>query len=172
MLASVYFVALTSANLLLISVFWSAMSDVWRPELAKRFYGYVAAGGSAGAIARARHRSRAWCADVGPAAAHRRRLRVHRGAAPRWSPLARATLRRCAGRRARCRTARFRSAAARSTTSRDWRRSPYLLGIAGIIIVGQTIGAFMYNEQGKYVADAVLDGRRTRGHVRATWKSP
>src|SRR4029079_7370358 len=45
-----YFIALTTFNLLLIAVFWSAMSDVWRPELAKRFYGYVAAGGSAGAI--------------------------------------------------------------------------------------------------------------------------
>ena len=26
------------------------MADVWRPELAKRFFGYVAAGGSAGAL--------------------------------------------------------------------------------------------------------------------------
>ena len=49
-LAFVYFVALSSANLYLISVFWSAMADVWRPQLAKRFFGYVAAGGSAGAI--------------------------------------------------------------------------------------------------------------------------
>jgi AAA family ATP:ADP antiporter len=49
-LAFLYFVALTSGNLYLISVFWSAMADVWRPELAKRYFGYVAAGGSAGAI--------------------------------------------------------------------------------------------------------------------------
>jgi AAA family ATP:ADP antiporter len=33
-------------------------------------------------------------------------------------------------------------------------RTPYLLGIAGLIIAGQTIGAFMYNEQGKYVFEA------------------
>jgi AAA family ATP:ADP antiporter len=33
-------------------------------------------------------------------------------------------------------------------------RTPYLLGIAGVIIAGQTIGAFMYNEQGKYVSTA------------------
>ena len=31
-------------------------------------------------------------------------------------------------------------------------RTPYLLGIAGLIIAGQIIGGFMYNEQGKYVA--------------------
>ena len=37
----------------------------------------------------------------------------------------------------------------------DLRRlatTPYLLGIAGIIVIGQTIGAFMYNEQAKYIA--------------------
>ena len=61
-------------------------------------------------------------------------------------------LRRCAAAARACPTARSRSAAALSTTSRAWRRTPYLLGIAGIIIAGQTIGAFMYNEQGKYVA--------------------
>jgi len=33
-------------------------------------------------------------------------------------------------------------------------RTPYLLGIAGLIIAGQTIGAFMYNEQGKFVLSA------------------
>jgi ATP:ADP antiporter, AAA family len=38
----------------------------------------------------------------------------------------------------------------------DLRRlvtTPYLLGIAGIIIVGQLIGGFMYNEQARYVDD-------------------
>jgi AAA family ATP:ADP antiporter len=31
-------------------------------------------------------------------------------------------------------------------------KTPYLLGIAGVIIVGQTIGAFMYNEQGRFIS--------------------
>jgi AAA family ATP:ADP antiporter len=30
-------------------------------------------------------------------------------------------------------------------------RSPYLLAIAGLIVVGQIFGAFMYNEQARYV---------------------
>ena len=64
--AFVYFVALTSANLYLISVFWSAMADVWRPELAKRFYGYVAAGGSAGALL-GPHRDVGLVRETGPA---------------------------------------------------------------------------------------------------------
>lgn len=32
--------------------------------------------------------------------------------------------------------------------------SPFLLGIAGLIVVGQILGAFMYNEQARYVANA------------------
>ena len=100
---------------LLISVFWSAMADVWRPELAKRFYGYVAAGGSAGAHRSARHRARPGARTSGrrrssswPARSSWRRRR--------WSSLARAyaaPLRRTA---ARCPTAPSRSAAAPSTT--------------------------------------------------------
>jgi AAA family ATP:ADP antiporter len=147
----VYFVALTSANLYLVSVFWSAMADVWRPELAKRFFGYVAAGGSAGAL-------------LGPNIV---RLLVHQtGPAPLMLlacvfivaaaacvSLSRRTLRRSphgdlvpdgaipVGGRAVEDLARL-------------ARTPYLLGIAGLIIAGQTIGAFMYNEQGRYVAAA------------------
>ena len=104
-----------SANLYVISVFWSAMADVWRPELAKRFYGYIAAGGSAGAllgplivqVAGAQHR-----AD----AAHRFRLRLHHGhggAGLRWPDV------RSAGRRTARRypMRQSRSAVARSTIS-------------------------------------------------------
>jgi len=149
--AFVYFVALTSGNLYLVSVFWSAMADVWRPELAKRFYGYVAAGGSAGAL-------------LGPLIVTSLvRVLGH-------TPLiivaclfilctaalvstARRMLRRSAsghrvpdgaipvGGRAIDDLARL-------------ARTPYLLGIAGLIIAGQTIGAFMYNEQGKYILSA------------------
>ncbi len=82
-LASVYFVALTSFNLLLIAVFWSAMSDVWRPELAKRFYGYVAAGGSAGAIV-GNLLVRGLVVDMGPPPLIIWRLRCPSWCPPRW----------------------------------------------------------------------------------------
>jgi len=147
-LAGVFFVSLTTFNLLLIAVFWSAMSDVWRPELAKRFYGYVAAGGSAGAI-------------VGNIVL--RNLVVEFGlpplivgacvcivlAAPLVS-LARATLRRSANGYA----VPDGAIPVGGRALDDLRRlatTPYLLGIAGVIVIGQTIGASMYNEQAKYV---------------------
>lgn len=148
-LAASYFVALTTSNLLLIAVFWSAMSDVWRPELAKRFYGYVAAGGSVGAL-------------VGNLVV--RGIVVKQGLPPliigacvfivlsgALVSLAREALRRAPGGR----VVPDGAIPVGGRALDDLRRlatTPYLLGIAGIIIIGQTIGAFMYNEQGKYIA--------------------
>ncbi|HUQ11505.1 MAG TPA: hypothetical protein VM146_14425 [Steroidobacteraceae bacterium] len=146
--AFAYFVALSVANLFLIAVFWSAMADLWRPELAKRFYGFVAAGGSAGAV-------------VGPKAVE---TFIHE-----WGPtplillacglivssamlvsLTRSLLRRCA------QGERVPDAAipVGGRAVDDLKRlvtSPYLLGIGGILVVGQLIGGFMYSEQGRYI---------------------
>ena len=148
--AFAYFVALTSGNLFLISIFWSAMADVWRPDLAKRFYGYVAAGGSAGAILGPQIVSNL-VHEWGPAPLVVMACAFIMGSALLAS-FARRSLRRApdgsavpdaaipVGGRALDDLARF-------------VRSPYLLGIAGIIVAGQIIGGFMYNEQGKLVAE-------------------
>ena len=149
MLSAVYFVALTTSNLYVIAVFWSAMADVWRPELAKRFYGYVAAGGSAGALA-------------GTVLV---RFTVKSTGLPPLMVLAcvfilvsallvtvaRAALRRSVDGREVPDGALPVGGRAIDDLAR-LARTPYLLGIAGIIVIGQTIGAFMYNEQGKHIA--------------------
>lgn len=49
--ARVFFVWVSVFNLFVVSVFWSFMADLFREEQAKRLFGFVAAGGSAGAIA-------------------------------------------------------------------------------------------------------------------------
>jgi AAA family ATP:ADP antiporter len=150
-LAFVYFVSLTSANLYVISVFWSAMADVWRPQLAKRFYGYIAAGGSAGAL-------------LGPFIV----TSLVRTVGP--TPLilfACVSIMATAGLVSAARASLRRSPSGQAVPDaaipvggralddlRRLVRTPYLLGIAGVIIAGQTIGAFMYNEQGKYVSMA------------------
>jgi AAA family ATP:ADP antiporter len=151
MLAFTFFVALTSANYFLVSVFWSAMSDVWRPELAKRFYGYVAAGGSAGALLGPGIVT-STVRELGPpplivmacgfilvtaglASLARRELRrsVHGASVPDAAiPV---------GGRAFDELARL-------------ARTPYLLGIGGMIVIGQIVGAFMYNEQQKFAISA------------------
>jgi len=47
----VFFVWVSVFNLFAVSVFWSFMADLWNTEQAKRLYGFVSAGGTAGAIA-------------------------------------------------------------------------------------------------------------------------
>lgn len=147
-LAFGYFIALSVANLFLIAVFWSAMADVWRPELAKRFYGFVAAGGSAGAIV-GPTLVRQFVHEFGPTPLILIACGLIMLAALMVS-VARDRLRRCAA------GARVPDAAipVGGKAFDDMKRlvtSPYLLGIAGIIFVGQLIGGFMYALQGEYV---------------------
>ena len=49
--ARVFFIWISVFNLFAVSVFWSFMADVYSSEQAKRLYGFIAAGGSAGALA-------------------------------------------------------------------------------------------------------------------------
>jgi AAA family ATP:ADP antiporter len=45
------FIGISVLNLFIISVFWSLMADSWDPSEARRMYGIIAVGGTAGAIA-------------------------------------------------------------------------------------------------------------------------
>jgi AAA family ATP:ADP antiporter len=49
--ARVFFVWVSVYNLFVVSVFWSFMADLFTSEQGKRLFGFVAAGGSAGALA-------------------------------------------------------------------------------------------------------------------------
>ena len=46
-----FFIWLSVFNLFVVSVFWSFMADLYRDEQAKRLFGFIAAGGTLGAIA-------------------------------------------------------------------------------------------------------------------------
>ena len=50
-LARLFFVWVSVFNLFVVSVFWSFMADIFSNDQARRLFGFVAAGGSAGAIA-------------------------------------------------------------------------------------------------------------------------
>ena len=151
----VYFLWITTANMFIVSLFWSAMSDVWRPELAKRFYGYVAAGGTSGALLGSLVVT-TFVGRIGFAP-----LIVIACALVLFTPpfvsMARRHLRHSA-------TGALVPDAAVPVGGRaldDLARlakTPYLLGIAGLIIAGQTIGAFMYNEQAKYLTETYAAG--------------
>jgi AAA family ATP:ADP antiporter len=51
LVARVFFVWISVFVLFAVSVFWSFMADIYASEQAKRLYGFIAAGGSAGALA-------------------------------------------------------------------------------------------------------------------------
>jgi AAA family ATP:ADP antiporter len=152
-IAAVYFVAVTSLNLFLVSVFWSVMVDAWRSASARRLFGFIAAGGSTGAILGPLFNS-LFVERLGPSAV----IYVACGL------LALAIL---CGRAAQAERMRLEGGdvsgggrlelAVGGRAIDDLRRlvtSPYLLAIAGLIVGGQIIGGFMYQEQAKYVEAA------------------
>ena len=49
-LAAAFYVWVSTFNLLIISVFWTFMADIFSPSQAKRLFGFVAAGGTLGGI--------------------------------------------------------------------------------------------------------------------------
>ena len=157
-LPAVYWVSVTSLNLFIVSVFWSVMVDAWRSPAARRVFGFIAAGGSAGAIA-------------GPLI---NTLFVERSGTTAIIFVAVGFLLTAAvfGHRAQAAEARSegQDPAARlaipvgGRAIDDLKRlatSPYLVAIAGIVVLGQVIGGFMYQEQAKFVetAYAALEAR-------------
>src|SRR5262249_39802728 len=48
--ARVFFVWLSVFNLFVVSIFWSVMADHFKSEQGRRLFGFIAAGGSAGAL--------------------------------------------------------------------------------------------------------------------------
>ena len=153
-LAEIFFVWLSVYNVFVVSTFWAFLADVFREDQARRLYGLVAAGGSAGAVA-------------GPAVAALFAERV--GIVPllviaavllqvcilcslwlvRWS---RSHASGPVGRRAAARIGGSPLAGFGLAL-----RSPYLLGIAGLILLYALGSTLLYMEQTRIVKDALPD---------------
>jgi len=150
LVAKVFFVWLSVVNYFIVSVFWSFMSDLYESEQAKRLFPVIAAGGSVGAI-------------VGPAITAS--LVKHIGIPSLFLVSAGlftcATL--CVGRL---------SEWAKDHTQGDRQHgeaigggifsgvrlalsNPYLLAIAGYILLLQVLGTFFYLEQTRVVSQAL-----------------
>ena len=143
--ASAFFVWLSVFNFFVVSVFWSFMADVFRGEEAKRLFGPIAAGGSAGAIL-GPLLTQALAGPIGVA-----------GLAALSTLLLLATIPciRALGRWSVQRHGEPPGTAADSASPigggafagvQLLARSPYLLGIASIIALGSLAGTFMYLE--------------------------
>jgi len=159
--ARAFFIWVSVFNLFVVSVFWSFMADLFSNVQARRLFGFIAAGGSAGAV-------------TGPA--------LTTALAPLLGPanlllvsaalLAVALL--CIGRllawsATPSGTSAQATAAARGTGGGLWAGlrqvlvSRYLLGICLYILLYTTLSTFLYFEQAHIVRDAFADpGERTR----------
>jgi len=156
--ARVFFVWISVFNLFAVSVFWSFMADLWTSEQGKRLFGFIAAGGSAGALAGPAITVLAAKA-IGPAnllviAAVFLELAVLCASRISVTPAA-ATQQR---------------AGAQSPIGGNWLagfvlllRSPYLAGIALWVFLLSLAGTFLYFQQANIVAAASSDpAERTR----------
>jgi AAA family ATP:ADP antiporter len=151
--AAGFFIFVSTYNVFIVSVFWAFMADIFAPEQAKRLYGWIAAGGSAGAIA-------------GPAITT---LLVKVVGVPSLLLLSSALLMVSvicivglsgwARRHGRAATSRIEVPLGGSA----WAgipltlRSPYFLAIAGFVVIMSLLNTFAYFEQAKLVKDAIAD---------------
>ena len=151
--AQVFFVWISVFNLFAVSVFWSFMADLYGAEQGKRLFGFIAAGGSAGAL-------------LGPSIA-----------AGLAEPIGRANLLLIAALLLECAVfcalrleaaaAVFKASAQESTPTApvskgfggSWIggilmivRSPYLAGIATWVALLSLAGTFLYFQQANIVA--------------------
>jgi AAA family ATP:ADP antiporter len=150
-----FFVWVSVFNLFVVSVFWSFMADLFREEQGRRLFGFIAAGGSLGAL-------------IGPAITVA--LAVPLGpvnlllVSALLLELAVRCIRRLAGNAADTAAPREAVIGGGSLAGfSELARSPYLLGI-GLYIVGFTsLATLLYFEQAHIVAGAFDDpAERTR----------
>jgi len=165
-IAPVFFIWLSVFNLFVVSVFWSFMTDLFANEQAKRIFGLIAAGGTAGAIAGPLlttllvqqvglsrmllisagllalavvciHRLIRWQESAGPAQDAR-----ETGTQASEKPLGGGVL----------------------DGIRLLARSPYLMGICALILLYATLSTFLYFQQAQIIRDA-FDDSETRTAV-------
>ncbi len=159
-IAQAFFVWVSVFNLFVVSVFWSLMVDLYRNEQARRLFGFIAAGGSTGAIVgpllTATLVGRIGAINLLLVAAlllgaatlcirrllnWNRTLRNDRQAAQGDRPMGGSVL------------------AGLSLVA----KSPYLLGVCLFLLLFTSLSTFLYFEQAHIVKDAFDDpGRRTR----------
>jgi len=150
-IARAFFIWTSVFNLFVVSVFWSFMVDRYSNAQARRLFGFIAAGGSAGAIV-----GPALTAVLATAWGHIQLLLLSAGLLVAAVVCIHVLLRL--------------PSADRDSPARDralgggiWggvgavARDPYLLGIAGFILLYTTLSTFLYFEQAQLVRAAFDD---------------
>jgi AAA family ATP:ADP antiporter len=143
--AATFFVWLSVFNMFVVSVFWSFMADVFRGEEARRLFGPIAAGGSAGAII-GPLATQTLAAGMGTAGLVMLSMLLLLGTIPCIRALGHWSVERhgeAPGTAAESVEPIGGGVLAGVTLV---ARSPYLLGIVLAVTLGATVGTFMYLE--------------------------
>jgi len=149
--ARLFFIWVSVFNLFVVSMFWSTLSELWRSEEAKRLYGFVAAGGSAGAM-------------TGPLIAQSlvtvagtdTLLLISAGFLGLALVLSLVLRHILGGRNAGDGEEEPKHSGIIAGASMVWR-SPYLMGIALWVLLANLILTFFYLEQARIVGAAIVD---------------
>lgn len=165
--ARVFFVWVSVFNLFVVTVFWSFMADLFTSEQGKRLFGFIAAGGTLGALL-GPSVTAALAVPLGPVNLLLISAVLLEGAAQCVKGLLR-TADAGIGIAARTDDASAAAANDRAVGGGMWAgllhvlRSPYLLMISGHILLLTTTATFLYFQQAEVVAKAFADpGERTR----------
>ena len=155
--ARAFFIWTSVFNLFVVSVFWSFMVDIYSNAQARRLFGFIAAGGTAGALA-GPALTASLAVPLGPA-----NLLLISAGLLLWAVV-------CIQRLShwQCQQpAAEQDTAARSSESmgggiyagiRLLFSSPYLLGIAGLMLLFTTLSTFLYFQQAQIVRDSFASG--------------
>jgi AAA family ATP:ADP antiporter len=161
-LARVFFVWLSVFNLFVVAVFWSFMVDLFTDEQGKRLFGFIAAGGTGGAIAGPAVTA-GLATTLGPV-----NLLLVSAALLAVTLICIKRLNAWSGREGGRQTAAARSAGEALGGSmwaglRDVLRSPYLIGICLYLLCYTTLSTLLYLEMVRLVAaEYPVPGERTR----------
>ncbi len=149
--ARLFFIWVSVFNLFVVSMFWSTLSELWRSEEAKRLFGFVAAGGSAGAM-------------TGPLIAQSlvtvvgtdTLLLISAGFLGLGLGLSLVLRSLLGGRGHGDAAGEPRRSGILAGASMVWR-SPYLMGIALWVLLANLILTYFYLEQARIVGAAIVD---------------
>jgi len=157
--ARAFFVWVSIFNLFVVSVFWSFMADLFSNEQAKRLFGFIAAGGTVGALL-GPVLTTALAIPLGPT-----NLLLLSACFLLWAVF-------CVNRLINSGTTRPDSAAVNTTAPSNVdqamgggvfagiqlvARSPYLLGICVLMLLFTTLATFLYFQQAQIIRDHFAD---------------
>jgi len=152
--ARCFFVWVSVFNLFVVSVFWSLMTDLFRPEQAARLFGFISAGGSCGALA-----GPALTASLAAALGTAKLLLVSCGFLGLALACVYALLRRAGAPAPGGAPAETGDQIGGTTWSGvlEILRSPYLLGIVAYVLLYTVLYGFVYLELAQLIASSYRD---------------